>query len=162
MNLNNLMTYLLLWGTIGIVLFFLIVIVFFRTGIVFTARKPDGTIKEDIPISGKLAMMILPISYLIYLLFSNFIGLVAGGNLLSFGSLFLLNFALYLILFIFDTFFIDGFMLSIWRPAFLQLPDEMGKESIKKHILISIPIGLVIGAILSLIGTTITYILWIN
>jgi hypothetical protein len=74
----------------------------------------------------------------------------------------LLNYSVYLILFLFDTFFIDGFVLAIWRPAFLKLPDEMGRESMKKHILISIPIGLLLGIILTLISTAISYFLWMK
>ena len=46
--------------------------------------------------------------------------------------------------------------------AFLQLPDDMGKESIKTNMLISIPVGLLIGAVLTLINTTISFILWIQ
>jgi len=29
---------------------------------------------------------------------------------------------------VFDTFFIDGFTLAVWRPKFLKIPDEMGRE----------------------------------
>ena len=162
MTSGQVISYLLLWGLIGCVLFFLLVVVLFRTGLVYTARKQDGTLKDEIPLSGKLAMMILPICYFVFQVTSNHFGLVLHGISLDYWKLFLLNYGVYLILFLFDTFFIDGFMLSIWRPAFLQLPEEMGKESMKKHILISIPIGLVIGAILTLISTTISYFLWMN
>jgi hypothetical protein len=161
-NLPYFFTYLLLWGTIGCIIFFLIVLLFFRTGIVYTARKPDGTLKEDIPISARLAMLILPIGFLIFQLISNYFGLVFRDLKLSFVNLFLLNFLIYTILFMFDTVFIDGFVLSIWRPNFLELPDEMGKESMQKHILISIPIGIVIGLVLTLISTTISYGLWMT
>ncbi|MFC1997423.1 hypothetical protein ACFLXI_07435 [Chloroflexota bacterium] len=154
------MSYLLLWGLIGCALFFILVVVLFRTGSVYSARKLDGTLKDVIPLSGKLAMLILPISYLVFQVLSNYIGLVQQGTTLNYGQLFPLNYGIYLILFLFDTFFIDGFVLAIWRPAFLQLPDEMGKESMKKHILISIPVGLFIGAILTLISTTTSYLIW--
>ena len=159
MNMSTVLSYLLIWGLTGCVIFFIIVVILFRTGLVYTARKLDGTLMEDIPISGKLAMLILPVSYLVFQIISNYFGLVRQGFLLNFWQLFMLNYGLYLILFLFDTFFIDGFVLPIWRPAFLQLPNEMGKESMKRHILISIPVGLVIGAALTLISTTTSYIL---
>lgn len=155
-------SFLFYWGLIGCLLFFVLVVVLFRTGIVYTARKADGTLKEEIPLRGKLAMLIVPISYFAFQVISNYFGLVRLGFFLKFWELFWLNYGVYLILFLFDTFFIDGFVLSIWRPAFLQLPDEMGAESMKKHILISIPIGLVIGAVLTLISSTVSYFLWIN
>ena len=154
--------YLLLWGLIGCVIFFIMVVIFFRTGLVYTARKSDGTLKDEIPFGGKLAMMIIPFSYAFFQLFSNYMGLVQEGIFLSFGYLFTLNYSLYLILFVFDTFFIDSFVLTSWRPAFLHLPNEMGKESMKKHVLISIPIGLLIGVILTFLNTTVSYILWMN
>ena len=107
-------------------------------------------------------MLILPMSYFLFQVTSNYFGLVRYGVGLNYWNLFLLNYGVYLILFLFDTFFIDGFVLTIWRPAFLQLPDEMGKESMKKHILVSIPIGLAIGAILTIISTTTSYFLWMK
>jgi hypothetical protein len=162
MAINTALSYLLFWGLIGCVLFFILVVVLFRTGLVYTARKPDGTLKESIPLTGKLVMLIIPISYFVFQVLSNYFGLVRQFVSLNFLQLFALNYGVYLILFLFDTFFIDGFVITIWRPAFLHLPDEMGKESMKKHILISIPVGLAIGAILTIISTSTSYRLWMN
>ena len=160
--MNTLTPYLIRGGLIGCILFFTLVIIFFRTGLVYTARKSDGTLKEDIPPSGKLAMLILPIAYFMYQVLSNYIGLVQQDILLNFTQLYWLNFGIYLILFLFDTFFIDGFVLAIWRPAFLHIPDEMGETSMKKHILISIPIGILIGGILTIFSSTASYLLWMR
>ncbi len=63
MTSSFVLSYLLIWGLIGCALFFTMVIVLFRTGLVYTARKPDGTLKDKIPLSGKLAMLIIPISF---------------------------------------------------------------------------------------------------
>ena len=160
MTSSTVLSYLILWSAIGIIPFTIFVIIAFRTGLVYTARKPDGILKDEIPLSGKLAMLILPVSYFVFQVFSNYFGLVQQNIFLNYWNLFLLNYGVYIILFLFDTFFIDGFVLAVWRPAFLQIPDEMGKESMKKHILISIPIGLLIGAILTLTSTTASYFLW--
>lgn len=162
MTLNTVLSYLLIWGLIGCLLFFAMVVILFRTEIVYTARRKDGTLKEEIPLSGKLAMLIIPISFFLFQVLSNYLGLVQHDITLSYGHLYLLNYGVYLILFLFDTFFIDGFVLAKWRPDFLQLPDEMGKESMKKHILVSLPIGLLIGALLTLISTAASYFLWMK
>ena len=158
--MNVYLLYIIFWSLIGCALFFTLVVAFFRIGLVYTARRPDGTLKDEIPLSGKLTMLIVPISFFIFQLLSNYLGLVQQEIFLDTERLFFINYAVYLILFLFDTLFIDWYVLSIWRPAFLQIPDEMGKESMKKHIPISIPIGFVIGAVLTLISTTTSYFLW--
>jgi hypothetical protein len=107
-------------------------------------------------------MLILPICYFGFQVISNYFSLVQLSFILNFWHLFILNYGVYLILFLFDTFFIDGYVLAIWRPGFLHLPDEMGKESMKKHILISIPVGLGIGVLLTTISTATSYILWMQ
>jgi hypothetical protein len=45
----EIMRYLLIWGTIGAVLFSFFVIFVFRSGIAYTARNEDGLLKEIIP-----------------------------------------------------------------------------------------------------------------
>jgi hypothetical protein len=155
-------SFLLIWGLIGCFLFGVLVVILFRTGIVYMARKADGTLREEISWSGRLSMLIVPESYFVFLLISNRFGLVQQSLRLNYWHLFLLNYGVYLVLFLFDTFFIDGFVLSIWRPAFLHLPDEMGAESMKKHLLVSVPVGLVIGAVLTLISSTVSYFLWMS
>jgi hypothetical protein len=162
MTFYSIPSFLFLSGLIGCVLFFILVIVIFRTRLVYTARKPDGTLKDVVPIRGKLALTIIPISYFVFQVSTNYIGIVQQGIFLKYWSLFLLNYGVYLILFLFDTFFIDGFMLAIWRPDFLELPDELNVDSMKKHIRISIPVGLRMGILLTFISTTTTYVLWLN
>ena len=162
MTVSTVLSYLLIWGLFGCVLFFAVVAVLFRTGFVYTARKQDGTLKDEIPLSGKFAMLMIPTSFFVFQVLSNYFGLIQHDITLSYGHLYLLNYGVYLILFLFDTFFIDGFVLAKWRPDFLQLPDEMGEKSMRKHILVSIPIGLLLGALLTLISTTASYFLWIK
>lgn len=162
MTQNQIIQYLLVWGLIGCGLFALLVVFLFRTSLVYAARREDGTLKDEIPLNGKLTMLIVPVSYIVFQVIAGYFSLAQPESPLNFWSLFLLNYSVYLILFLFDALVIDGFVISVWRPAFLQIPDGMGKESMKKHILISIPIGLVIGAILTLLSTTISSILWIQ
>ena len=70
--------------------------------------------------------------------------------------LMLLNFGHYVVLFLFDTVVVDGLVLSLWRPAFLRLPATMNRESMKRHVLLSIPVGLIAGIGLTALSTAIS------
>jgi hypothetical protein len=143
MLMSEIVSYLAIWGIIGSVIFSFFVIFVFRTRIVYTARKEDGSLKEKIPIVG-------------FLVLANSLGLFRKGIQLSFGALYTLNLTLYLILFLFDTIVIDGFVLGYWRPTFLQLPESMGWTSMKEHMLKSIPVGTFFGLIIALVSTIIS------
>ena len=54
MTMIEILRYLLVWGTIGAVLFSFFVIFMFRSGIVYSARNEDGLLKEKIPLAGYL------------------------------------------------------------------------------------------------------------
>ena len=149
MSAQFVVSYLVKWGLIGAALFVIYVIFVFRSGLVYAARKPDGTLKDQIPLSGRLAMGSFLVILIGFLVCANLLGLDGMEKDISFWTLFILNSALYAILFTFDTFFIDAFVLGVWRPAFLKVPEEMGRESMKQHILKSIPVGLVGGVILA-------------
>ncbi len=153
----KLISFLLLWGISGILAFSLFVVLAFRTGLVYTARNEDGLLKQRIPLRGILAMLIVPVFLMLLTLTADFFHLARPNIAIRFWPLFGLNYALYVIFFAYDTVVIDGFVLAKWRPAFLKLPEGIGKESMRKHILISIPIGLGIGLVLTLINTLIAY-----
>lgn len=157
LSFSEIVRYLLVWGTIGAVLFSLFVIFVFRTGLVYTSRKDDGLLKEKIPWTGYLVSIGFLIIITCFLVAANFFGLFQVGYQLSFWGLFVLNLGIYLLLFSFDTLFIDGFVLGSWRPVFLDLPDAMGRESMREHIKKSIPVGTLAGVIISLVCTAISY-----
>ena len=77
------LSFLFIWGLIGCAFFFGLVVLLFRTGVVFTARKQDGTLKDEIPLSGILAMLIIPFSLTIFLLLANLISLKRNDLILS-------------------------------------------------------------------------------
>jgi hypothetical protein len=157
MTWGSVLRYLAVWSVIGSALFCVYVVVVYRTGIVYTARKEDGMLKEQIPRSGYLNMLIFLLCIVGFQVVANALGLAGALAEISFLHLFLLNFGHYLILFLFDTAVIDGLVLGVWRPAFLKLPDAIGAESMKKHILVSIPVGTVAGVGLAGISTVISY-----
>ena len=162
MRTTEVIRYLALWGWVGIILFTFFVVIAFRTGLVYSARKDDGTLKNRIPLNGVLAMTIVPLGLIGLHLLSNYFGLVLRGIWLKFWLLYLLNFGLYFIVFIYDTLVIDGFVLATWRPAWLKIPDAMGRESMRKHILISLPVSIFIGALLTLFSTILAYYFWMD
>jgi len=155
---KNILINLGLWSLIGIFLFSLFVIIVFRTGFVWKSRNKKGLLKKKQSLSGYLGMLILPIGIIsIQLLFSYFS--FEDNIIFSFAKIFLLNYFLYGILFIYDTFIIDYIILSLWRPKFLKIPKNLNSKSMNEHILISIPIGAIIGLVITFISVLIFYYL---
>jgi len=159
---SEIISYLLTWGIIGCVLFSIFVVFAFRSGLVYTAREDDGLLKKRIPLIGVFAMSIIPLSLLGLHLISNYVNLVCKNITLNFLPLYLLNYGLFSILFIYDSLVIDGYVISVWRPPILNIPDAMGIETMKKHILVSIPLGLFLGAVLTFIATSLSYFAWMK
>ena len=157
---EGILGYLGLWSAIGCVLFSAYVAVVFRTGLVYTAREQDGTLKGRVPLSGYLNMLVLLLSIVGLQVGANYVGLACQGLDAGFGGLFLLNVAHYLLLFLFDTAVIDGLVLGVWRPGFLRLPEAMGAESMKEHIVASLPVGTLFGVVLAAASTAISYLAW--
>ena len=162
MTTQEILSYLALWSAIGCALFSAYVVVMFRTGLAYTARNDDGTLKEQVPYSGQLNMLMLLVAIVGFQVGANYLGIASKGYGLSFLSLYLLNLVHYLVLFVFDTVFIDGVVLALWRPAFLQLPEAMGRESMTRHMVKSLLIGLVAGIALSAFSTAISSSLWLG
>ena len=157
MSARDALSYLGLWGLIGSAVFSVFVVLLFRSGIVYAARKEDGTLKERIPIRGYASMVGFLFCIVGFELVANHFGLARRGITVGFGTLFLLNLVLYLILFAYDTIVVDGLVLGHWRPGFLRVPDAMGPDSMKEHMRKSLPVGTVFGILLSLVSTVISF-----
>ena len=156
MTMRDVLDYLALWSAIGFALFSAYVVIVFRTGLVYSARNEDGTLKDYMPASGQLNMLFLLVAIVGFQVLANYVGIAREGYRVSFLSLLLLNMAHYLVLLLCDTLVIDGLVLAVWRPSFLQLPEAMGGKSMRKHMLRSIPVGLVAGIALSAFSTAIS------
>jgi hypothetical protein len=152
-------SYLALWSLLGAILFSGIVVFVFRSGVVYASRKQDGTLKARIPWHGYAAMVLFLVAVVGFFVTANAVGLAGRLVTSSFGALFLLNMAHYLILFLFDTFVIDAFVLGCWQPGFLKLSEQLGPESMRKHILISLPVGAIFGVLLAGLSSAISYFL---
>ena len=88
---------------------------------------------------------------------SNYLGLGSRRAEVSFIGLALLNYALYIVLVIYDTLVIDYLVIVKWRPQFLMIPDAMNAQSMRKHIIASIPIAPAIGLVLTALSTWIAW-----
>lgn len=154
--------YLAVWSSIGALLFSLFVVFVFRSGLVYSARQPDGTLKSKIPLLGLVVMSAFLLSIVAFFVLANYIGLAGRWASVGFVGLFSLNLALYLILFAFDTLLIDGFVLARWRPRFLHLPEQMGRASMREHMRRSILVGLVAGLLLAGLSTTLSFFWFIR
>jgi hypothetical protein len=157
MTINDALAYLAVWSLIGAVLFSLFVVFVFRSGVVYVARKKDGTLKEKVPLAGFLIMAGFLSAIVLFFVTANHFGLAQNQITVGFRTLFALNYALYLILFVFDTLVIDGLVLAYWRPGFLRLSNELNKESMKEHITKSVPVGTGLGLVFAGLTTTISY-----
>ena len=157
MTFGEVLSFLFLWSLVGSLAFSAFVVLAFRTGIVFSARNEEGHLKEAIPLRGYLVMGAFLICIVGFLVLANYLGLYRRGFQLSLSAFFVLNLALFLILFLYDTLVIDGLVIGYWRPAFLNLPEAMGKDSMRTHILKSIPVGVVFGLIISAISSVISF-----
>ncbi len=129
----------------------------FRTGIAYTARKYDGTLKEKIPFRGYFTMISFLVAVVGFIIIATYFGMARKEVKLGAGSLFIINYGLYLILFLFDTLFIDAFVLGYWRPGFLHLSEERGRESMKEHLRKSLPVGMGFGVLISSLATLVAY-----
>lgn len=154
--LSQLLVHLFIWSLVGIVVFSLYVVVVFRTGIVYTAREQDGTLKEKLPLSGVLSSLSILVGISAVQLASSFSLLSSLTVPVSFWVLLALNYALFLVLFLYDTLVIDYFVIGRWRPAILRLPDAMDAGSMAEHIRASLVVAPLIGLVLSLLSTLIT------
>mgnify|MGYP001137477776 CR=1 FL=1 len=77
MTVLDVLAYLGVWGAFGCGAFSLFVVLAFRTGLVWTARDPAGSLKERIPLKGYLAMLTVPVGVVSLLVLSNCFGLPA-------------------------------------------------------------------------------------
>ena len=157
MSSQEILGYLFVWGLVGAVVFSLYVVIVFRTGVVYNSRRQDGILKEKQDWRGVLSSLSILLLIVILQLLSNYTLIVVQGVIINFFTLLLINYLLYLLLFLYDTFVIDYFVIARWRPAFLKLPDEMNVRSMAEHIKASLIIGPIIGCVVILVGALLSY-----
>jgi len=160
MSATLILNYLLTWGLLGSAAFSLIVVYLFRSGRVYDARTREGHLKEDMPRKGMLNILSFLVLVIAFITATNYLSLVSLGATLAFWPLFSLNLALMLILVIFDTLVIDWWMIGLWRPAFLQLPNEMDRQQMKVHIRRTLVVAPPICLLIALLSAGVTILLF--
>jgi hypothetical protein len=157
MSAAQVLEFYLLWSVVGCVAFNIFVVVVFKTGFVWVARNKAGELKKDMPFSGYLAMLFIPLSIIGLQIASNYISLERNGIELGCLALWLLNLGYYLVLLLYDTLVIDYLVLLVWRPRFLDIPEELDRGSMKRHFILSLPAGVGAGVVITSIGTVVSY-----
>jgi len=157
MSSLSVITYLLVWGFVGSVLFTIIVYLFFLTGVIYAAiENPDPKTKKK----GMIGSLIILIGIILIQSVSTISSLDSYRGNADFISVFILNYALYLILFFYDTIIIDIVILVKWHPDFLHLPDEEVFTSVSYHLRTLIP-GSILGLAVTAISVFLTSFIFI-
>ncbi|MGD2026702.1 MAG: hypothetical protein PVI99_02715 [Anaerolineales bacterium] len=162
MSLSAILRYLAIWSLVGASAFSLVVAFLFRSGVVYAARNETGHLKKEMPLKGVLSMLAFLCLIVGFLAATNYFGLTVNGIRLNFVPLFLLNLSLMLILIVFDSLVIDWWVIGIWRPEFLNLPDEMDKPQMKEHLHRTLLAGPVFALLLALFASLVSYYGWMQ
>lgn len=123
MTAETVFSFLSIWGLIGIAVFTVLVLIYSQTGMFTEAREEDGRLKKKVSFKGILSTLIILFGTIGLQLIGNAVTLRQSGLSYSFLRLFLLNYALYWVLFLYDTFVIDILVIVKWHPKFMKLPD---------------------------------------
>ena len=160
MTFSLALIYLATWSLVGAAGFSIIVLYLFRSGKVYDARTEEGHLKADMPWKGILNMILFLGLIVATLTLSNVLTLVPRAADLDFWMVFLLNLILITILIVYDSLVIDWWIIGHWRPAFLQLPGEMNKEQMAKHIRRTILVAPPLAILLSALSGILTTLIW--
>jgi hypothetical protein len=155
----NIIVNTMIWFLIGAGLLNIIVLVVFRTGIVYSNRKQDGTLKKKIPITGLLSLVIMLVLILIFFLAFDYFTFRNIGQI-KYIWILLMNLLLLLLLDFYDAFIIDILVLTKWRPSFLKLSNELTLDSMKFHVKKQFTVGWIIKLPLLLISSVLFYFLY--
>jgi len=146
-----------LWFLAGVALLNSIVYLVYRTGLVYAARNRDGTLKQKQTWKGVLSMAGMFILIVLFLV--SFDRVTFASKSANFFTVFLANFILALMLILYDSFFIDLFVLGKWKPEFLRIPEEVILQSMRYHVKKQFTMGWIIVIPLVLICTLVYYVL---
>jgi hypothetical protein len=114
-------------------------------------ENPDPKTKKK----GRIGSLIILIGIIIVQSGSTISSLENYLSNSDFISIFVLNYALFLILFLYDTLIIDILILVLWHPEFMHLPDEEVFTSVSYHLKTLIP-GTILGLFITAISVIVT------
>ena len=116
----------------GAFLLTIILLIVFRTGIVYSNRKEDGTLKERMRLKGYVVMGLTLVLILIFFVFCDYLTFrdISPGLM----RIFVFNVLLVTSLSLYDGLVIDLWVLGKVRPSILHLSDAVTMDSMKYHV----------------------------
>jgi hypothetical protein len=116
-----------------------------------------GEIHKPGILSRLVTMMVLLVMVLLLALFDLWI---SSGESYSFAFLFALNLLLVFLLSLFDALFIDLFLLLVWRPVLLRLPEgQPTRDYMSRHIKLQFTAGWIFKVPIALLAAAFSFIL---
>lgn len=155
MDIVGLVSFVLTWGLTGSGVITLYLVIAWQTGLLTGAKDPEGAGRERLGAAGIAAVLGSILLYLVMLCVADGVGLAQTDGL-TFGRLWAFNFLVYFFWLVYDTFVLDILLVIVWRPGFLTLPDPQAHGSAAYH-LSTIPRGMIFGAVVSLVATTVSW-----
>jgi hypothetical protein len=143
----------------GAILMLVLSFTFYRRSYYFkkAEAKMQGTEHKPGLLSRLVTLTILIVMILFFVLVDLWI---SSAGLHSFAILLGYNLLLIGSLSVFDAMFIDFFMLVIWRPAFLGLPEgQPTRESMMLHIKKQLTTGWIVKVPIALLATALAFVL---
>jgi hypothetical protein len=133
MMIEELLVSLLLWFILSILILHILLVIVYRTGIVFTNREKDGSLKKKMPLKGLVTMVVF---FLLIVLFFILFDIFTFSNYTSvnFSMVLIMNFFLLVLFDIYDAVVVDLLILAKIKPKFLHLPSEVTMDSMKYHV----------------------------
>lgn len=146
--------------TVGAVLMLALSFTAYRKSYYYKKAKAEALgIAEKPGILSRLVTVVILLAMIMFLALADL--WISSGESYSFAFLFALNLLLITLLSLFDALFIDLFLLVVWRPALLRLPEgQPTRVSMLRHIkmqftagwLFKLPIALLSAAFSIVLG----------
>jgi heme/copper-type cytochrome/quinol oxidase subunit 2 len=143
---------LILWFILSIAILHILLVIFYRTGIVFTNREKDGTLKKKMPIKGFITMAVF---FILIILFFILFDIYTFSNepSVDIKTVLIMNFFLLLLFDIYDAIVVDLIILGKIKPKFLHLPKDVTLKSMKYHVKKQFTVGWILKLPIVVIST---------
>ena len=153
----DLVWFVLRWGLIGGIAVTVYLVGVWQLGFIPSVRNESGGSPRAVLVAAVVTGAGSLLLYTVLLVMADVRDLLEGGIDLPFARLYALNFLVYLFWLFYDTFVIDILLVSVWHPAFLRLPEQQAHGSVAYHLR-TIPRGLILGAFVSGVATSISWL----
>lgn len=127
----------------------------YRKSYYFKKAMAEAGLGEKPPARSRLVTLGILLAMIVFFAFFDL--WVMAGEARSFVFLAVLNLGLITALSLFDAFFIDYFVLVMWRPACLHMPEgQPTRESMVRHIKLQLTVGWIFKAPIAILGAALS------